>query len=95
MGRRADERQQEQAERCQQCGGRCGFFNSEHGDTIDIVNALYTSGASASKERFLFANNPQAFTAILAVAQRAISTFMIRHAALIVELPAPAQVRSP
>jgi len=29
--------------------------------------------------RFLFANNPQALTAVLAVAQRAISTFVIRH----------------
>ena len=34
--------------------------------------------------RFLFANNPQALTAVLAVAQRAISTFVIRHSGLTV-----------
>jgi len=34
--------------------------------------------------RFLFANNPQALTAVLAVPQRAISTFVIRHSGLTV-----------
>ena len=34
--------------------------------------------------RFLFANNPQALTAIRSVAQRAISTFVIRHSGLTV-----------
>jgi hypothetical protein len=34
--------------------------------------------------RFLFANHPQALTAVLAVVQRAISTFVVRHAGLAV-----------
>jgi hypothetical protein len=34
--------------------------------------------------RFLFANDPQALSAVLAVVQRAISTFMVRHSGLTV-----------